>query len=172
MPAKPSSVQAHEAKLEKLRAQWAAAQAVADQLRARLARAEARAAGEPPPESGLEMLWAAAPPIARTRSSKYACRAAWNRIPQADRPRVADAVAALRAWCRCEEWRRDEGQFVPALHRWIKERRWEDPPQSGRHDPRARYRCDAPALPQVAPEDQASPEEIAASFAALRSKLI
>jgi hypothetical protein len=168
MTAKQSAALA--ARLEKLRNQWSAAQAAADQLRASIARLEGKAAGEPTPQTGLDMLWAAAPPMARTRSSKHACRTAWNRIPQADRPRVADAVSALRAWTRCEEWRKDDGLFIPALHRWIKERRWEDLPESSRNDPRARYRCTPAAPAPPPPEEIATPEELEQIFADFRAK--
>jgi hypothetical protein len=163
---KPSATDRLAARAEQLRAEHAAAQATADQLRAKLARLEAKLAGEPPPETGLDMLWKAAPPMARTRSSKYQCRLAWNRIPPSSRPPVSAVLAALRAWCRCPEWQKDDGQFIPALHRWIRDRRWEDLPEgTAPPDPSARYRCPQPTPPPVAPEDAATKEEIAAMFA-------
>jgi hypothetical protein len=162
---KPDALKTMIAKLEKLRAEYAAAQATADQLRVRLVKLEAKATGAPPPECGLDMLWKAAPPMARIRSSKYKCRAAWNRIPAAGRPPVQELLAALRAWMRCAEWRKDDGQFVPGLHRWIGDHQWENLPETVTADPSARYRVTPqPAPPPVPPEDQATPEEIKAMF--------
>ncbi len=145
----------------KLRAQFANAQAEADILRARLSRAEAKLAGEPPQETGLDLLWEAAPSMARKRSSKFKCRAAWNRIPSAQRPRVSVLLDAIRAWSRDPEWKKDEGQFVLALDRWIRERRWEDLPETTSQDPLARYRQPAKPQPPQPPEDLATADEIA-----------
>lgn len=150
------------ARAEKLRLALADAQAVVDNIRAKLTPIEAKLAGEPCGETGLDMLWKAAPAMARTRSSKFKCRVAWNRIPPRDRPRVPDLLAALKAWSRCGEWKKDEGQFIPALDRWIRERRWEDLPEDVRLDPNARYRVPQKPIPVVPPEDRATPEYIAA----------
>lgn len=146
----------------KLRDQLATAQAAVDAIRAKLSRVEAKLSGEPPQETGLDMLWKAAPPMARTRSSKFKCRAAYLRIPAAQRPRVSDMLAALKAWSRCQEWKKDEGQFVPALDRWIRDRRWEDLPEDVQADPLARYRAPRKPAPQLPPEELASAEDIAA----------
>ena len=142
-----------ECKAEKLRAQLAAAQATVDELKAKLSKIEGTLAGDPTPATGLDMLWKEAPPMARTCSSKYKCRVAWNRIPPAARPRVPEILAALRAWKRCYEWKREDGQFVPALDRWIKERRWEDWPEDVAKDPMARYRNPAPPKPAAPTEE-------------------
>jgi hypothetical protein len=158
------------AQLEKLRAAHAAAQATADQLRARLTKLEAKLAGEPTPETGLEMLWAAAPPMARPRASKDKCRVAWNRIPAAHRPRVPELLSARQAWSRCEEWQKEGGQFVPSLDRWIKERRWEDLPPSAA-DPHARYRCPQPTPPPQPPADAATPEDLTSILAGFEAKM-
>jgi cell division protein FtsB len=119
-----------------LRAQAAAlrkklgdAEAVADQLRAKLAVVEAKLTGGPVPLSGLEILWQSALPKSRERSSKHRCRTAWNRIPQAERPRVEVMLAALKAWCRCDAWKAEGGLYAPGLHRFIAERMWEDLPE-------------------------------------------
>lgn len=121
---------------DKLRAQAAAlrkkladAEAVADQLRAKLLLAEAKLTGGPVPLSGLEILWQAALPKSRERSSKHRCRTAWNRIPPAERPRMEVMIAALKAWCRCEAWKAEGGLYAPGLHRFIQDRMWEDLPE-------------------------------------------
>jgi len=162
---------------DKLRAQAAAlrkkladAEAVADQHRARLAILEARITGGPVPLSGLEILWQTALPKSRERSSKHRCRTAWNRLPQSERPRVEILLAALKAWNRCEEWKKDGNQFAPGLHRFIAERMWESLPEGDTRDGLARYRCTPKPIPHTAPEDAISdPAEIAA-FLSLRPR--
>lgn len=149
-----------ESDANKLRDKIAEAEATLGSLRSRLAKIEAQLAGQPAPESGLEMLWKAALPIARTRSSKHACRVEWNRVPRHERPTVSDALDALKTWNRCEEWRKEGNAYVPGLHRWIKNRQWENIPEVSRPDPGARYRV---SPPKPAPTEDAivDPAEIA-----------
>ena len=144
-----------------LRKKLAAAAATADQLRAKLALIEARITGGPIPLSGLEILWQAALPMSRQRSSKHRCRTAWNRIPIAERPRIETMIAALKAWNRCEEWKKDGNQFAPGLHRFIAERMWEDLPESSSRDVAARYRTTPKPIPQPTGEEITDPLEIA-----------
>jgi hypothetical protein len=134
-----------------LRKKLADAEAVADQLRAKLAVVEAKLSGAPAPVSGLEILWQTALPMARQRSSKHLCRQEWNRLPQAERPRVEALLAALKAWNRCDEWKKDGSQYAPGLHKFIKNRMWESLPE-GQAAP-SRYRSAPKALPAPAPED-------------------
>lgn len=117
------------ARANKLRKQLADAEATVSGLRIKLAQAEALLTNQPVPVSGLDALWTAALSIARNRSSKHKCRVEFNRIPKADRPEIQTMIDALKVWNRCPEWKRDGNQFVPALDRWIKERRWEDLPE-------------------------------------------
>lgn len=135
---------------------------------ARLAKAEAKLAGGPAPESGLEMLWAEAPPIARTRSSKRECRIEWQRIHPGDRPPVRTLLDAMRAWKRCPEWRKDGNAFVPGLHRWIRNRQWENLPE----DPQSVTRPRPPSKPALPadPSEIATPEDILAILRGTRMK--
>lgn len=152
-----------------LRKKLADAEAVVDQLRARLALLEAKLTGSPVPLSGLEILWQTALPKSRERSSKHRCRTAWNRIPQSERPRVELMLAALKAWNRCDEWKKDGGQYAPGLHRFIGERLWEDLPQVHQLGAgMARYHTTPKPLPQIAPEDAATPEDIKEIFARVK----
>jgi len=148
------------AKLPKLRKQLANAEATASGLRIKIAQIEAQLGGQPVPISGLDALWKVALPIARNRSSKHKCRIEFNRIPKAERPTIETMITALKIWNRCLEWKKDGNQFVPALDRWIKERRWEDLPED--HTPSARYQT-IPSAPR--PHDPADeitdPAEIA-----------
>jgi hypothetical protein len=147
---------------DKLRRLLADAEAVVSGLRARLAKLDAKITGEPPPESGLEMLWKAALPMAKSRSSKHQCRQEWARIPLAERPPVARVIDALYRWNRSPEWKKDSNSFVPGLHLWIKRRQWENVPETTAPAPApSRYRSIPKAVPVTAPEDAATPEEIA-----------
>ena len=123
----------------RLRKQLALAEAKVEELRYKLARTDAQLAGDTPPISGLDLLWNEALPIQRTRSSKFQCRTEWNRIPLAERPAVTFAIAALKTWKKCEEWKIDGNSYAPALHRWIKNRQWENLPEITVVNPSARY---------------------------------
>lgn len=88
--------------------------------------------------TGLDLLWKAALPKSRERSSRRQCRIEWHKIPKSQRPPIDQLVAALRAWNKSEEWTKDHGAFAPGLHRWIKRMGWEDLPEI--RDPLAVYR--------------------------------
>lgn len=158
------------AKIAKLRKEIALLEAQLGGLREDLARLE-RAPGDESPLSGLDLLWKAALPKSRERSSRYQCRVAWNSIPKADRPDLEVAVAALRAWNKSEEWSKDGGKFAPGLHLFISRRRWEDVPEV--RDPIAKYRPAKPAAPAPVSkaEDFASEAEIAAILGSLTRKI-
>lgn len=147
----------------KLRDKLAEAEAVVATLRAKLAKVQAQISGEPVPKTGLDLLWEAALPISRTRSSQLLCRKAWLAIPASQRPTVSAAVSALKAWNQCDEWRKDGNQFAIALDRWIRERRWENVPESRtERDSLARYRTVPKPPPQTSPDEEVTdPIEIA-----------
>lgn len=155
--------------LEKLRQKVAAAQAALEMAQAKLAAAEAKETGAKPPVTGLDLLWQAALPMARTRSSKVRCRTEWNRIPPEERPTVREALDALRAWNRCKEWRKDCNEFVPGLHRWIKDRQWENVPEEVKPEAPSRYRAPTPKpLPTPKPEEVILPHEVREIFRSLK----
>lgn len=163
---------------EKLRNKLAAAQAEVDSLQAKLNRIERKLTGEPPQATGLDLLWNAAPAMARTRSSKFKCRQAWNRIPESERPRFGEIMNALRAWSRCWDWKKDGGMFVPGLHKWISERRFESLPEDTSGSAARKFEG-APKKQLPDPQDpdaQIDPDnlpataaDIAAAFAPLKS---
>lgn len=152
----------------KLRKQIADCEATLSGLRLKLTQAEAKLTGEPVPVSGLDALWKIALPIARNRSSKHLCRKAWNLIPKGERPTIETMLHALKTWNRCQEWKKDGNQFVPALDRWIKERRWEDLPEVPQAS--ARYQNFPKPLPTHTPEESATPEEIAEILGSIKPK--
>jgi hypothetical protein len=158
------------AKIAKLRKEIALLEAQLGGLREDLARLE-RAPGDESPLSGLDLLWKAALPKSRERSSRHQCRVAWNSIPKHERPDLETAVAALRAWNKCEEWSKDGGKFAPGLHLFISRRRWEDIPQV--RDPISQYRARKPAAqaPATKAEEFASQADIAAILGSLTRKI-
>ena len=154
------------ANISTVRAQLAKAEASVETLRHKLAKLEAKAAGTPIPITGLDILWKAAVPMARTRSTKFQCRQEWNKIPHADRPPVAQVIEALKIWNRCEEWKKDGNAYVPGLHRWIKNRQWEDLPEiSAERDVAARYRVTPKPIRQPDPDAPLSDDELPATAA-------
>lgn len=157
------------AQAERLQRQLATAEATVGTIKAKLARIEAKLTGQPLPETGLDLLWEAAKPIARTRSSKQQCRIEWQRIPAHERPPVRILLDALNKWNRCDEWRKEGGAFIKGLHLWIKYRQWENIPEQTRPDPAARSRVPEKLTPITPPEEQLTPQEVAALFSGMFS---
>lgn len=149
----------------RLRRQIAEVEAQLDDLRARLAKIVAELDGQPKPETGLDMLWKIAVATARNRSSKQKCRVAWNMIPKAERPTIEVLLAALTAWNKSPDWKKDNNSYVPGLDKWIKARQWENLPEVATADPLSRYRATPKPRTETTPEDIASPADIAALFA-------
>ena len=148
--------------LESVRRQLADAEAAVGSLRAKLAKMAAHAAGEAEPVCGLDLLWDAALPMSRQRSSKHRCRIAWQRLPAACRPTVAVAISALKAWNRCTQWYLDDHAYAPGLHRFIGERMWEALPEESK-TPAPMHRNMSsikPIPPRDAGESVTDPSEI------------
>ena len=77
-------------------------------------------------EKFLLALWKSAPLWARTRSSKKQVADEWKKATR--KPDHAEVLNSIEAWKQCAEWTRDGGQAIPGLHRWIKNRQWENTP--------------------------------------------
>ena len=118
-----------------LRRQLATAEATVSGLRAKLAKMEAVESGNPAPVCGLDMLWDAALPKSRERSSKHQCRKAWAAIPSNARPTIHVAVAALKLWNRCDQWYSSDHIYAPGLHKYISARMWESLPEKSKAAP-------------------------------------
>jgi hypothetical protein len=155
--------------VDRLRKQIAEAESVLGDLRAKLAKLESKQTGAPPPATGLDILWKAALPMSRLRSSKHRCRVAWNRIPKNERPTIEVALAGLKAWNRCDEWKKDNNQFAPGLQRYISERMWEELPDGCAGPAPSRYRSAPKPLPPSNSEEAMTREEIAQFLSLTRS---
>lgn len=150
------------AKIKKLNKQIAELEAKLGGLREDVARLE-REPGDTTPVSGLELLWNAALPKSRERSTRQQCRVEWHRLPAGQRPKIEDVVAALKAWNKSETWSKNGGEFAPGLHIFIKNRKWEDLPPV--RDPLARYRNTpkpAALAPAPAADEIATPDDFSA----------
>lgn len=159
----PAKTKKPPATIDAIRRELAAAEAVVGGLRAKLAKMEAHERGEAAPVCGLDLLWDAALPMSRQRSSKQKCRVAWAKLPAAARPTIAVAVAALKAWNRCKQWYIDDHLYAKGLDKFIKDRMWEAlPEESNTAAPLHRNMSTPQPLPaQDADEKVVSPEEIA-----------
>lgn len=75
----------------------------------------------------LDELWLAAPAKSKARSSKKQLADAWAAAkPKPDRDEV---MRVLAVWSESEEWTKDGGQFATGIHRWVKNRQWENVPE-------------------------------------------
>lgn len=72
-------------------------------------------------EQRFDEFWAAYP----RKVGKEASRKAWRRIkPTADHH--AMILAAIERAKNCEQWRRDNGQYIPNPATWLNQGRWDD----------------------------------------------
>jgi hypothetical protein len=149
-----------EAEIARVRKEIAEQEAVLGGLKEKLARLlKQQNPADQTAVSGLDLLWKAALPISRQRSSKHQCRVAWHRLPANERPTIEVAVAALKAWNQCDQWTKDRNAYAKGLHLFIQFRMWEDVPQVS--DPLGKYRAPKSAAPAPAPEELASPDVVA-----------
>jgi hypothetical protein len=81
----------------------------------------------------LLSLWNNTPKSSRNRSSKKKVAEAWKRVES--KPDQETLLNAINAWCRCEDWKKDSGQFIPGLHIWIKDEKWESLPEAASNQP-------------------------------------
>ncbi|MCX8495165.1 MAG: hypothetical protein ORN51_03175 [Akkermansiaceae bacterium] len=76
----------------------------------------------------LKAIWEATPTQGRQRSSREDLSKAWKKISQQDHPPLNKIITALERWKHSEQWKDQDGKFIPGVHRWITNRRWEDVP--------------------------------------------
>jgi hypothetical protein len=69
----------------------------------------------------FEQFWRAHP----RKVKKGDARKAWAQTA-AIRPPLDALLAALEAAKRCEQWRKDAGQFIPYPATWLRAEQWED----------------------------------------------
>lgn len=86
-----------------------------------------------PVESHFEAFWNAYP----KKIGKKAAQHAWNKAK--DKPPVADLLKAVAISQQSEQWRKDNGQYIPNPATWLNQGRWTDQPLSNGH---AKTHCD------------------------------
>ena len=74
----------------------------------------------------LQLIWENTPKLGRQRSSKAELEKEWRKIPRADRPGQGRLVESLDQWNKSQSW--GEG-YIPGIHRWVKQRQWEQDPE-------------------------------------------
>ena len=57
------------------------------------------------------------------RQAKKDALKAWRTV---DPSAYGKILPAIRAWCRCDDWIREGGRFIPFPATWLRGERWED----------------------------------------------
>jgi len=76
----------------------------------------------------LESLWKATTPQSRNRSSREKLAEAWDRTK--NKPDSSLVLRVIGLWATCQDWTKENGQYAPGIHRWVKERKWESEPET------------------------------------------
>jgi uncharacterized protein YdaU (DUF1376 family) len=72
-------------------------------------------------EAGFAEFWQRYP----RKTNKLAARTAWAKL-RGDADLLTEIFSGLERAKRCEQWRKDGGQYIPHPSTWLKNRRWED----------------------------------------------
>jgi hypothetical protein len=56
---------------------------------------------------------------------KGAAEKAWGKI-RPDKATFDRIISSVQAHRRCEQWRKDNGQYIPNPATWLNQKRWED----------------------------------------------
>lgn len=87
---------------------------------------EPQADSTPQPEysDAFKAFWNAYPRPGRRRSGRDKCYSVWKK--QGFESKAQAIMVALSKWKRYPEWTKDEGEFVPGAHIWLKDGRWKE----------------------------------------------
>jgi hypothetical protein len=69
----------------------------------------------------FETFWKAYP----KKVAKGDARKAWKQTDQI-RPPIAELLEAIQAQCRSDQWRKNDGQFIPYPATFLRQERWSD----------------------------------------------
>lgn len=72
-------------------------------------------------KTGFDLFWSTFP----RKIGKGAAELAWKKL-KPDSTLQARIIQAVKAQCKSEQWRRDQGQFIPHPATWLNGKRWED----------------------------------------------
>lgn len=73
-------------------------------------------------------IWEICPKIGRERSSQDQLLAQVRKLPAVVIGDAEGILESLRAWKLSESWTKDNGSFVPGIHRWVKDGKWKSKP--------------------------------------------
>jgi hypothetical protein len=76
----------------------------------------------------LKIIWNQTPPMGQQWSSPKQLKDEWMKIPAAEHPTKEIVMDALNQWRASEAWQKESGRWVPAIHKWIRDRKWENIP--------------------------------------------
>lgn len=93
------------------------------------------------------------------RAGIEAARRDWDELAP-DASLQAEIARAIKAWIPSDEWRREDGRFIPKFGKWLRDKRWLDAPGSGTPTP--------VLVPVVAPPPVLTREQLAANAARAR----
>lgn len=71
----------------------------------------------------VESIWKLAPKKSRLRTSRKKVSDQWAATKA--KPNTEKVLALYKKLADTQEWKKQDGQYAPSVHRWIKERRWE-----------------------------------------------
>ena len=74
----------------------------------------------------VQKMWDAYPAKGRERSSRKKVETAWKQIKNSID--VADVLKAIAIWSKSINWTQSNGQYVPAIDRWLRYKGFEDLP--------------------------------------------
>lgn len=81
---------------------------------------------ESPDQFIAKSIWDISPPMAKQRSSKKDLLAAIKLSPEL--PSLVAILKSLEDWKNSSDWKKEDGQFIPGIHLWIKKAKWEIEP--------------------------------------------
>lgn len=113
-------------------------------------------------KTGFDLFWSTFP----RKIGKGAAELAWKKLKPNDTLQ-AQIIQAVKAQCKSEQWKRDQGQFIPHPATWLNGKRWEDEVEVKiAHDkPPVMYRTLPPR-----PDGEACPPEAKAILSKLLGK--
>ena len=74
----------------------------------------------------VQKMWDAYPAKGRERSSRKKVETVWKQIKNSTD--VADVLKAIAIWSKSDNWTQSNGQYVPAIDRWLRYKGYEDLP--------------------------------------------
>jgi len=71
----------------------------------------------------VNQIWSHTPKKGKERSSLKELQSEWDKTNP--KPEIEFVLKRLDDFCKSEDWQKDNGQYVKAIHLWVKARKWE-----------------------------------------------